>query len=813
MIGFSMDSVTMDGSIALLSILQGDYTFSNCLFGQTYGFLTTTQLLFNSNNSLSTLNFNNCLLPATPVVLPSTYQNALVNKPVTLLNKNADATQQEIYLNTGSIIRDNAQLFRSRSSIKFSPYIADTAHGYSFSVAASSGVAYTFRFGLRYDSTYGTATPPTATVSGLGITPQTFTAGGSANTDYSGTITVTPVSTGLLTITISGRTTATLGTGSYWFSGMSVDPWITWSQHYGYAFAPSSSTLTVDPVVQLSESAAAALTGISYASNTITISGARTVSNCYDWLKWYEASNRLDPIITSADGKNFILLANLAVSGALTIPSGSTLIPSGTFTLTGSLSGAVTANVTQATPTALTGATITGNLTFNTNTPITVTFTNCNVSGTISNSGTGLVKVVKAGTTPWLTSGSNVSVIANVIVETPGGLALSTYIVKNGSVDLGWAATNTARSLEISQYDTFSIYAIAYGYKSKLVAANALDLTSFKFELLPEAFIDTSLSATTRNLIASKFSTVLDAYNRIALSLNTDLRYYTPDEVMNAVQYYIVTQGSLIAAGVLYGGTIDGVEIIQGGILISTPGFYGKVADSVTTTNDLGILVPIYIDVEAAVYTADPTYTPVRKNTSGLILQTAPWTKMTADISSLDKTDIRNGLATEDNVTAVRAKTDANLDVAVSSRLSAAAYTAPTSAPTSAQVATAVRTELSAELARIDAAVTSRLAAASYTAPGTAPTSSQNAAAVRTELTTELARIDAAVTTRLATASYSAPISSATIAAAVRTEIAVELSRLDVASSTRLATSGYTAPDNAGIAAIKNNAALIPALL
>jgi hypothetical protein len=30
-----------------------------------------------------------------------------------------------------------------------------------------------------------------------------------------------------------------------------------------------------------------------------------------------------------------------------------------------------------------------------------------------------------------------------------------------------------------------------------------------------------------------------------------------------------------------------------------------------------------------------------------LILQTAPWTKMTADISALDKADIRDGLALE----------------------------------------------------------------------------------------------------------------------------------------------------------------------
>ena len=143
-----------------------------------------------------------------------------------------------------------------------------------------------------------------------------------------------------------------------------------------------------------------------------------------------------------------------------------------------------------------------------------------------------------------------------------------------------------------------------------------------------------------------------------------------------------------------------------------------------TTTTALGNLVPIYIDVDPAVYVADPTYTPVKKNSSNIVLQTAPWTQMTADISAVDKTDIRNGLATEDNVSAVRFKTDSYLDVAVSSRLSTATFIASGgtggSAPTAAQNATAVRSELATELARIDTSVASRLAASGYTAPDNA---------------------------------------------------------------------------------------------
>lgn len=457
MIGFSMQNVTMDGSAYLVAILQGDYTFNNCLFGQTYGFLSTP-LIPNSNNSLSTLNFNNCLFPpGSTIVSPATYQNALANKPVTLLNKNAISTSQEIYLNAGAIIRDNTQIYRSRSSIKFSPYIANTLHGYSFSVAASSGIPVTFKFALRYDTTYGTATPPSVTVSGLGITPQTFTAGGTANTDYAQAITVTPTSTGLLTVTVAGQTTSSLGTGSFWFSGMSINPWIDWTQWYGYAYLPTAATLTVDPVVVLAESAAAALTGISYATGTLTVSGSLTMSNVYDWLKWYESSNRLAPIVTSADGKNFNFSANILISGNLLIPSGSALTASGTVVLTGTLAGEIDNNVSQTTPKNLTGVTIAGNLTYNTNTPITVTLSNCTITGSVSNSGTGIVTVINVGSS-FGAVGSNVSV---VIYST---LTISNLVAGSDVVVMTPATPDGSGGNVLQAFDSISGASVSYQY-------------------------------------------------------------------------------------------------------------------------------------------------------------------------------------------------------------------------------------------------------------------------------------------------------------------------------------------------------------
>jgi hypothetical protein len=106
------------------------------------------------------------------------------------------------------------------------------------------------------------------------------------------------------------------------------------------------------------------------------------------------------------------------------------------------------------------------------------------------------------------------------------------------------------------------------------------------------------------------------------------------------LQYYSVVYGELPAYISVLTGTTEGFTIISGGVYISSPAFYAQVNNSVTTTTNLGILIPLYFDVDPAVYIADPTYTPTKKNTSGIVLQTAPWTQQTATISQTDKEDI-----------------------------------------------------------------------------------------------------------------------------------------------------------------------------
>jgi len=116
--------------------------------------------------------------------------------------------------------------------------------------------------------------------------------------------------------------------------------------------------------------------------------------------------------------------------------------------------------------------------------------------------------------------------------------------------------------------------------------------------------------------------------------------------------------GSLPAQVSIFAGSTEGFSIRQGGIYITSPVFYAKVNEAITSTNELGILIPLYFQVAPSVYNLNPAYTPTKRNASGIVLQTAPWTQQTAVISEPDKASIRSGLALEATVNTVKSNTN-----------------------------------------------------------------------------------------------------------------------------------------------------------
>jgi hypothetical protein len=535
--------------------------------------------------------------------------------------------------------------------------------------------------------TYNTASSPTITLTDTTITGTVSNSGAGTVTISTNNTTIGTVGTRIVTRPVTALTLNGLTAGSQVYvangSGTQVayvassgtsytldttgqtGAW-TWKvARYGF----TAQTGTHSPAVA-STTVTVALSADSFITqaNKATVAAYEflpTMDTLYDYAAVYETTEqgiRYSRIITKA-GTNASAGAypvtlndtgDLFVfdGSSLSIWTGSSLAPG--VTITGALfsSGsvtiptnfndtAITANVIQLSPGDLTGMTITGNLTYEESAPFgfTVTITDSTITGTISNSGTADVKVIKAGTSPFFTAGARVRVVAIATLRTANNLALSTYVYKNGALDLGWVVQNTARTLEVSASDTFAVYAVAYGYQRTLFYPTASNLNSFTTSLIPETNVDTTLPTANRDYIATQITTALVG-QELAVSVGADLRSYSPADVLNGLHYYTVVYGDLPAQVSIFAGSTAGFTIIQGGILITSPVFYAKVIDSITTTTNLGVLIPLYFQVAASVYVANPSYTPTKKNTSGIVLQTAPWTQQTATISPTDKADI-----------------------------------------------------------------------------------------------------------------------------------------------------------------------------
>jgi hypothetical protein len=407
-----------DRYIRFTEVNAGDITVSNANFGTNHsGFIT---------NSVAALGLVRCTVNNSTVGSMALASSLFTTAPANPLaefafvNKNSDVTVQEIQTYRGFISRDNSTSRRGTSSIRFQPQVANAALERSYLLpGATAGQTYVVRGSLRYDATYGTATPPSVTLSGQGSTPATFTAGGTANTWHDFSLSVTPTSTGSLTLTVTGTSAAT--TGSFWLDGVLQVPFVTVTRHYGYIYN-NAVFQTVDPVITVSnETTVGAYTGIAinHGTATVTLTVSRSFSEFYDYSQWNlgQTANLTVPVYLSGTLANLssaysIVVDGVAFTGAgnnLTLGTGRSISFINGGSCTARLSGAVVFNapatITQAFGTAtitftaggsydLRGNSITGTLTFvNTSgSPVTVridpgvSFVNSGPSLTVDNS-------------------------------------------------------------------------------------------------------------------------------------------------------------------------------------------------------------------------------------------------------------------------------------------------------------------------------------------------------------------------------------------------------------------------------------------
>jgi hypothetical protein len=190
--------------------------------------------------------------------------------------------------------------------------------------------------------------------------------------------------------------------------------------------------------LSLTQAQAAALTGISLvASGTtggvITLTSNRTAAEVWAYYRnWISTLANFGSDDTWDFDGTTLNIGGWTITGLEYLTSGK--VTTSTATATAAFTASVTGNVSQATPTNLTGVTIDGDLTYNTNTPITITLNHCSISGVVTNLGSGLVTIIKQNSS-IAALGSNVEAFQFANISAPNllsGSRVRLYNVTDG---------------------------------------------------------------------------------------------------------------------------------------------------------------------------------------------------------------------------------------------------------------------------------------------------------------------------------------------------------------------------------------------
>jgi len=290
--------------------------------------------------------------------------------------------------------------------------------------------------------------------------------------------------------------------------------------------------------ISITPAAAAALTGIALvASGTtggaVTLTSNHPASEAWGYYRYWHSllANFASVNSWTYDGTT-LSIGGWTLVGLEFLTAGK--ITAGTATAGGAFTASVTGDVLQATPTALTNVAITGNLTYTTNTPTTVTLTSPSpiVIGTISNTGTALVTVRLAGGATVGTVGANVVTQLVTALTITGLTAGSSIYVANGSgtqVDFV-ASSGTSYTLDTTGGTGTWTYKIArYGYTAQTgTHTPATASTTVAAALVADAFITQPTAAT------------VAAYTVLS----------NPDRVYDYAAYYETTAGGIATARV-----------------------------------------------------------------------------------------------------------------------------------------------------------------------------------------------------------------------------------------------------------------------
>ena len=480
-----------------------------------------------------------------------------------IFNSNFKYTWTAIAVNQNTIVN------RATNNISLQRNNSQTTGTYTFTFQGVSGVSQRIVGYLMHNTTYGTSALPSISFSGAGVSGS-FTQIAAVNVWEKFDVTITPTSTETITATV---TFAGATGGTAYLDSVNQFPWITDNWIYGFQKLSQVSSV-VDANITLSESAVSALTS------------SATLDDVYDSANYWSvinftSSGYIIPFVTNGTqinfGANTIVInngaaSNFAYSGT-TATIKSALLTSGikfkslaaaSFSLLSPVTDTtLSGNVSQSTPTNLTDLDIVGNLTYNTNTPITVTLTNCSINGTISNIGTATVTIINNGTTIG-TIGANITqqLSATLSVTMPNGTFV--YVENNSGVQqLYQESTGSAITLNVTGgLGTWILKLAQFGKISQSIPFTPSSGGTFSFS--PTLATDTFVNDTLANTIAY-----------------TDLN--STQKIYDYSNYYGTTNAGIII-GVVMAKAFGSLSVPSGLILNPTAGSLFAVSSGVVTT-------------------------------------------------------------------------------------------------------------------------------------------------------------------------------------------------------------------------------------
>ena len=359
------------------------------------------------------------------------------------------------------------------------------------------------------------------------------------------------------------------------------------------------SNLIADSNVTLTEANAVAKLASSFtvSGNVITVTSNSTLDNLYDVMKVYKTrpiqSQVEYPTIgaqpVTATGNQLTTAMSIVVNGGATLSGGTKFqeIVCAGVTVVGAINAiSIVGNVAQATPSTLTGVTISGNLTYNTATTAQFTFTNSTLN-TVTNTGSGIVTVKRVNST--------LTPVTNVVAYLP---TILSFTLNGGRIrvldHLGTEqynqTTDGSYELPVTATGTWSYKVVKYGEKP---VESTITIDGGTKAITPTYIPDPVIVDTLANVQAyTSLETTQKIYDYYSLYLASAAGILLDKTVTLGVSLldlgaFTLANSAVGIAGNVIGintATISGVDVLTSGTITGiSPTYPQRITDTVTT--------------------------------------------------------------------------------------------------------------------------------------------------------------------------------------------------------------------------------------